>query len=231
MNKELNAPWLFVIDTEDYAGNFERELCAYITGRVGECGVGEEMAKLFKKEVTDMGEEPFSNLVYEDDEGCVRPATCYPTPGWFNDGMGGAYQEGGEKEALVRYRKNASEYYRNICYNKYWKSWQENPLDRERYTKAGWTEEKLKKAAEDQEKKAQEAEKTTVLSKYPACQSVAISFDKKPTTKEIDTMKSRAYTFAEMKDEWSKTTARISKITGFRLIKNNVKRTTEEENV
>lgn len=229
---ELNAPWLFVIDTEDYSGNFERELCAYITGRVGECGVGDDMAKLFQKEVKDMGEEPFEHVMWEPDEhGCHRPASIYPTPGWFNDGMGGAYQPGGEEAALIAYRKAAAEYHRNTCYCGYWKEWQEKPESRERYIKAGWTEKKLKKAAAEEEQKAQEAEKTTKLSKYPSYQSVAISFEKKPTQKEIDLMKSRAYTFGAMKDKWSKGKTRINKITGFRLIKNNVKRTTKEEAV
>lgn len=31
-----------VIKTNQYAGNFERELCAHLTGIVGECEVGEE---------------------------------------------------------------------------------------------------------------------------------------------------------------------------------------------
>ena len=32
MNEKFESPWLFVIDVEDYVGNFERDLCAYITG-------------------------------------------------------------------------------------------------------------------------------------------------------------------------------------------------------
>ena len=31
-----------IIDTEDYAGSFERPMVAYITGQLGDCGVGEE---------------------------------------------------------------------------------------------------------------------------------------------------------------------------------------------
>lgn len=33
---------IVVIDTTAYAGNFERELCAYLTGQIAECYVGEE---------------------------------------------------------------------------------------------------------------------------------------------------------------------------------------------
>jgi len=39
----------FIIDTNEYAGNFEREMCAYCTGQIGDCGVGEEEAEKFEK--------------------------------------------------------------------------------------------------------------------------------------------------------------------------------------
>ena len=62
----------FVIDTDQYAGNFEREMCAYVTGRYGECGVGEEI-------VEDGIAEQFNNVIdMSDDSNCYRPVTCYP---------------------------------------------------------------------------------------------------------------------------------------------------------
>lgn len=226
MNENLNAPWLFVIDTENYAGNFERELCAYITGRVGECGVGDDMAELFKQEVG----EPFENVVEEGDEhGCYRPATIYPSLGWYNDGMGGHYKEGQEAEALINYRKNAAAHHRgNGLGIQYLKRWRAG--DREGLIKAGWDEESLVKSAAEDEAKAVKAEKTTKLGKYPAYNSVAISFGKKPTEKQIALMKKRAQLFAEMKCEYSNN-PRISKITGFRLIENKVKRTQRSKRV
>lgn len=71
--------YLFIIDTADYAGNFERELCAYITGRIGGCGVGDDMAGLFLKE---MGLEQFENVIEQpDDHGCWRPTSiCEDNP-------------------------------------------------------------------------------------------------------------------------------------------------------
>lgn len=36
---------IIVIDTTAYAGNFERELCAYLTGQIAECTVGNEFIK------------------------------------------------------------------------------------------------------------------------------------------------------------------------------------------
>jgi hypothetical protein len=68
------AKYAVVIQTNSYAGNFEREMCAHITGCIGECEVGkeyvdEEIQKKFEKIVI---EEP-------DDNGCYRPVTlgCY----------------------------------------------------------------------------------------------------------------------------------------------------------
>ena len=46
--------YLFVIDTNAYAGSFEREMCAYVTGQFGECDVGEEIAKAVKQQIPDV---------------------------------------------------------------------------------------------------------------------------------------------------------------------------------
>jgi hypothetical protein len=65
----------FVIDTEQYAGNFEREMCAYLTGRIGECEVGEEF-------VDPVIKEKFNNVIdMPDEHGCYRPTTCFPLKG------------------------------------------------------------------------------------------------------------------------------------------------------
>jgi len=67
---------LLCIDTNKYAGNFERELCAYATGAVGECGVGKEMAELFLKDHPNL--DPLSGDYVSgetDDDGCFRPVT------------------------------------------------------------------------------------------------------------------------------------------------------------
>ncbi len=61
----------FVIDTDKYAGNFEREMCAYVTGKIGECGVGSEH---IEKDIS----KQFNNVIdMADDSGCYRPVTCF----------------------------------------------------------------------------------------------------------------------------------------------------------
>lgn len=81
---------IFVIHTDAYSGNFERELCAYITGQIGECGVGEDLASDFLDEVGDEAADLFSDIVMQvnDDRGCARPCAIYATPGRLNDGYG-----------------------------------------------------------------------------------------------------------------------------------------------
>lgn len=76
---------MFVIDTDSYAGNFERDMCAYVTGLYGDCSVGEEIALSVQSELA--GYE-FDVESRPDDKGCFRPASIYPTPGWSNNGNG-----------------------------------------------------------------------------------------------------------------------------------------------
>jgi len=74
----MDNKWIFVIDTNDYAGNFERDMCAYITGVIGECGVGEEFAELYLKE-TGEEESRFVELIESrpGNHGCNRPCRIW----------------------------------------------------------------------------------------------------------------------------------------------------------
>jgi len=100
----MTNKYYFVVDTDEYSGNFERELCAYITAQTGECGVGSDIADFAynesKKEV-----DIFFNLVETepDEDGCWRPVKIYPTPGWYNDGMGKHYKANNWKEGKPKY--------------------------------------------------------------------------------------------------------------------------------
>lgn len=87
-------PLAFVIDTDTYAGNFERHLVAYMTGCVGECGVGQECAEQYHREVADVQAGVDEDLVMHvaDENGCHRPASIYSNPDWWNDGVGNHYE-------------------------------------------------------------------------------------------------------------------------------------------
>jgi hypothetical protein len=95
--------WSFVVDTEDYAGNFERELSSYVVGRCDEHGDhrGGPYREMFEQEIRGRGsrghfekEDPFEDLVttrvddHGDDHIAHAPMALAPTPGYSNDGSG-----------------------------------------------------------------------------------------------------------------------------------------------
>jgi len=80
-----NDVTLFVIDTNRYAGCFERKMCAYITGRVGDCRVGCIDAGIAQKELEPVIYEELKSCVSSlpDQYGINRPVTIY----FNNDGQ------------------------------------------------------------------------------------------------------------------------------------------------
>lgn len=85
-----NELYTFVVHTNSYAGNFEREMAAFMTGQVGECEVGSEMAELFVEEVDSAMQDEFTEIIgsVADDNGCYRPCAIYETPNRGNNGSG-----------------------------------------------------------------------------------------------------------------------------------------------
>ena len=82
--------YIFVVDTDQYSGNFEREMCAAVTGKVGECEVGNELAIKYCKE-NNIGDDDEYNehvILMPDDHGSMRPCSIWTTPGWVNNGNG-----------------------------------------------------------------------------------------------------------------------------------------------
>ena len=96
----------FVIDTEQYSGNFEREMTAFITGMIGECGVGQEYADAFVQDCRKDGGDINAillNLVEsrptgDSDNLVMRPCEIYSTPGWYNDGNGKHLKDDGTEQ-------------------------------------------------------------------------------------------------------------------------------------
>ena len=68
-----------IIDTDSYAGNFEREICAYCTGIIGDCGVGKEYVKYYNDEEAFKFEEIIAQV--PDDHAYLRPASIDMAPG------------------------------------------------------------------------------------------------------------------------------------------------------
>lgn len=67
----------FIIETDSYAGNFEREMCAYCTGQIGDCEVGKELAEKFKNTIGLKIYEEFEEIIEQkpDDHGVFRPVS------------------------------------------------------------------------------------------------------------------------------------------------------------
>lgn len=84
---------VIVIDTAQYAGNFEREMVAFITGQVGECGVGDGVAEEERENIANIAWFDGHAVQVADDNGCERPASIWPSPGRFNDGYGGHHDD------------------------------------------------------------------------------------------------------------------------------------------
>ena len=101
MSVENVTSVVVAIDTNEYAGNFEREMCAFVTGQVGECGVGEELVKEAQEELAqdtfnNTGEWIEEHIVSEPDDSdcpCCRPCSIWPTPGRVNNGSGAHFNE------------------------------------------------------------------------------------------------------------------------------------------
>ena len=105
---------MFVVHTDSYSGNFEREMTAFITGEVGgDAGAGDDEVKLFRSEdFPSETKEWFSNHVFTiHDEHGITPVIMMPTPGWFNDGHGNHWPDGADPEAVrLKFERSVTDY-------------------------------------------------------------------------------------------------------------------------
>ena len=79
----MNNEYLFVVDTNLYSGNFERQMCGFVTGHHGENGYPEwgEKSGVNEDHYDFVCEDPKDTIFYS-------PVTIVSTPGWYNDGSG-----------------------------------------------------------------------------------------------------------------------------------------------
>ena len=114
MRPDVFEGYIFVVDTDQYSGNFERQMTAYVTGCFGDCGVGDEHAKMFKNEVDAELAKRLKEIVVSisDEKGCWRPASIYSTPEFFNDGFGNAWpdEKWGSQEVIDAFKSACKEY-------------------------------------------------------------------------------------------------------------------------
>lgn len=88
---------IVVVDTEEYSGNFEREMVAWMTGQIGECGVGSRIIEASRLDMSaslrSFCDHHIVRLPDDREYPCRRPASIWPTPGWFNDGSGNLHRD------------------------------------------------------------------------------------------------------------------------------------------
>jgi hypothetical protein len=97
----MSKEYKIIIDTEQYSGNFEREMCAYVTGIFGECEVGQDLAKFYSPEIKSSEWLESEVKKKPDEHGCHRPVSISPTPGWYNNGRGGHFRDSKEVETYL----------------------------------------------------------------------------------------------------------------------------------
>lgn len=80
-----HSGYLIIIDTDSYAGNFEREMCAYLTGQFADDGVGEDIGEEMRDSEEIKHIEWWDEHIapVEDEKGSefYRPCDIYPTEG------------------------------------------------------------------------------------------------------------------------------------------------------
>jgi hypothetical protein len=187
--------YYFVIDTDTYAGNFEREITTYITGIVGDCGRDQMIQKYVLPLIPQNRKDEFDRIIRQepDDHGCFRPCKIYHTPEWHNNGLGFHFKDGQEKQALKEYIKTVKQDISHM-----------------------YSKEEAKEEIKNIKKKG--------ITKYPAYNSVAICLFDKPNNNLIKYMKERAEEYAKICREnraseiggYERSSS--FNITGFRLI-------------
>lgn len=125
-----DVSYLLIVETNSYAGNFERELTAWSTGVVGECGVGNDEATEFLEAAAAMGytvsdDDGLSFLPFDDlmelrinvgnSALCMRPCSIAKNEaGEYNNVEMYLYRTPSEKDlAFIAFRINS--------FPEYWK--------------------------------------------------------------------------------------------------------------
>lgn len=218
---------ILIVDTEQYAGNFEREMCAFITGQVGECGVGDDIAEQYSADIKNLKwwEEHIVSERDDSDYGCYRPASIWPTLGWFNNGTGGHFKDTPENEAeaieksvtfMKDYNKGQVEMAQKRIKNNDFET-----------TKNGWTKEACERVIKKNEEDIKQASK---LTKYPAYMSVAIFVDEFPPQEVWEEFMERAKEFGKNRAEIINRSYDKQKVdvTGFRQVEPEYKLKTKK---
>ncbi len=200
---------LLIVDTENYSGNFERELCTYVTGQTNE----------YEEDVSsdDIAHIDWWNAhirpVKHEEYGMVV-TQIWKTEGWFNNGNGSHYRDDGthEQEAVEASVKSMEAYQAPHI------AQAQARINSGDYgeERLGWNKESCERAIEGYKASI---DRCRTLTKWPAYMSVAISVDAVPPDDVWKEFQARAKDFCD-----NHTTGYSIKkpapltLTGFRII-------------
>lgn len=169
--------YALVVDTDQYAGNFEREMASYCTGLEFPRG-----AEYITDEVENA--EWWEDNTYDDgEEGC----SIWTTPGWFNNGMGWHYEDTPENRELAVVKSRDS----MIAYHATQKSVMEERLRNQNFD-GTWTQDACERTLESIKASIANTELTVT---WPANMSVAMFSSEQPPAEVIDEVWKRAQQF------------------------------------
>jgi hypothetical protein len=194
-------------------------MCAYLTGHVGECNVGEEYVSKFRKETRKDPEEFFHNVIQEPDEyGCCRPATIWENPAWFNDGMGNEWRvdDTNVKKQLAAYVREW------IDYNTPWIKQKKAMLKGLQAGKKieNWTIAAAKREIKQHQDQIAEAKRLKRITRSPAYMSVGIWFQDSISRAQTEFMMRRAEKFCTI---YKSTDGKKLHIEGYRIMERSEK--------
>ena len=189
-----------IIHTNKYAGNFERQMCAYITGAVGDCGAGRKEAAIARDELTSEQIDDFDGIVTNrrDDHGRERPSQIAINANWFNDGHGNHYRiDDDDIDKQLKARFESIERYKLGIINN-----MESIIARLNVGEAAqdWTLDKANFEIVSLRNEIEEARQATVILRFKAYYSVGINFEELPSTNMIALIKERAHKYAALND-------------------------------
>lgn len=182
---EPTSQFRLIVDTNSYSGNFERQSVAYATGQVGECGVGDTQAEHAEEDLSQEVLEWWEDHVLHvaDDDGCARPGNIWPTPGMFNDGLGGHFPttEEGRAAGLAHFKN----------YKKRDLETRLAGLAGITLGQGGWTQEAVDRQRQDYEEQVKALATMDKVREWPAYQSVAVVVDEQPSQALLDSFEAR----------------------------------------
>ena len=179
-----------IVDTDQYSGNFEREMCAWVTGQIGECGAGIEEAEEQKELIVHLNWWEENIYDVPDEHSTYRPCAIEITPGYFNNGSGLHFIDTPENRVIGKQKAIEN----TIAYHENTKNFCKQAL-KDNIFPQNWSKEGCERTLKNIETSIENVK--TRGDVYPSYQSVAIFVDEMPPNDVYEEFKARCVLFCE----------------------------------